>query len=125
MTSRDWGLMQVNDSNFQNLKYKGIFSNLQGFWKNDLWKSNPFANIGAGMGEQFYLFTAPEYYKNEPNTLSTWQKIGLTYNTGVKYTTESYFNAINYNGDDKDYIHIREYGKSFNRHLLKNLGRRY
>jgi hypothetical protein len=57
--SRDWGIFSVNDYWFpltmkKTQQYKN-FKKLGGLLNNDIWKTNNFANIGAGIG-MFYSY---------------------------------------------------------------------
>jgi len=103
--SSDWGLMQVNDDIFSKRVTEdiiGYFSNIKKISSVN-WKTDPFFNIGAGVGSLFDEYSRHLDIKLG-NSLTNW------YNAIEKY---------NGSGDD-----AKEYAKHcYNDHFLPNFGK--
>ncbi len=73
----DYGLMQVNEKNFRKIVKESLhFENMRGFFNKD-WRTDPFLNIGAGVGELFNILNRCGY--DSGTILAQWIGAVWTY----------------------------------------------
>ena len=97
--TKDWGLFSVNDYYFPKAYKDSKYKNIHDMHFGDIWKTNTFANIGAGVGMFFsYQYDGGNTGNGNPFTLKDAKHSIVSYNPGnpLLYKVMEYMNNQNH-----------------------------